>query len=113
MTISLVLASPGTLTFHTILAPVVSPFTATICLGYPVLVAIELRTGAAPGGVGVHEPDAGIGVGVGVGVGVGPAAGVGPAVGVGPGVGVGPRATGPVSNLNSSLKRSGVVMDNV
>ena len=47
--------------------------------------------------------------GVGVRVGVG----VGPVVGVGPMVGVGPRATGPVSNLNSSLKRSGVVTDNV
>ena len=102
--ISLGFATPGTSTFHTILAPEVSPFTANICRGYPVLVAMELRTGAAPGDVGVQEPD-GIGVGVGVSVGVGVIAG--------PGVGVGARETGPVSNLYSSLEKSGVVIVNV
>ena len=66
-------------------APVVSPFTANICRGYPVLLSIAFNTGEAPGGVASHELDDG---GAGAGVGVG-GAGVGVGSPTGPGVGVG------------------------
>ena len=75
------------------------------------LVAMELRTGAAPGGVGVHEPDGvGAGVGVGIGVGVGtpgpPGVGVADGVEVGNGVPVGitgATALGSPWNLKSAV----------